>query len=41
MEESIVRVRPNNLLDLLLVLLNTDKKSANSEKSDKLAEWIL
>jgi hypothetical protein len=34
-------VRPKNLLDLLLDLPDTDKKSANLQKSDKLAEWIL
>ncbi|MFS2035817.1 hypothetical protein ACEN8I_17490 [Polaromonas sp. CT11-55] len=41
MEESIAGAGPNNLLDLLLDLTNTDKKSANFQKSDKLAGWIL
>jgi hypothetical protein len=34
-------VQPKNLLDLLLNLPDTDKKSANSQKSDKLAGWTL
>jgi hypothetical protein len=41
MEESIAWRQPNNLLDLLLDLLNTDKKSANLQISDKLPEWTL
>jgi hypothetical protein len=41
MEESIAWPGSNNLLDLLLNLQNTDKKSANLKKSDKLPGWIL
>jgi hypothetical protein len=41
MEESIARGRPNNFLDLLPDLPNTDKKSVNIKKSDKLPEWTL
>ncbi|MEO8388123.1 hypothetical protein [Polaromonas sp.] len=41
MEESIAGGAPNNLPDLLLNLLKTDKKSANHRISDKLPEWTL